>query len=157
MKIVILLAALLAATVVFGQCPFPSNLTSTGICPGGVLTVAATNNISKIEWVRDGNVVNTVTATAGYNPVGITVAGGNGGGPGDKQLDHPQGIYVDASGNVIIADQNNDRIQAWTVGATFGNTAVSSYGVGNDRLVSPVDVLVHMHGRARQSLCAGFL
>ncbi len=39
MKIVILLAALLATTVVFGQCPFPSNLTSTGICPGGVLTV----------------------------------------------------------------------------------------------------------------------
>ncbi len=35
MKIVILLAALLATTVVFGQCPFPSNLTSTGICPGG--------------------------------------------------------------------------------------------------------------------------
>src|SRR4249920_802469 len=100
MKLVILLAALLSATVVFGQCPFPSNLTSTGICPGGVLTVAATTNISKIEWVHDGNTVNTVTATAGYNPVGITVAGGNGGGLANNQLDHPQGMYVDASGDV---------------------------------------------------------
>jgi gliding motility-associated-like protein len=148
MKIVILLVALLATTVVFGQCPFPANLTSSGICPGGILTVSATNNnnISKIEWIRDGNTVNTVTSTASYNPVAITVAGGNGGGLGNNQLDHPQGIYVDASGNVIIADQNNNRIQAWTTGATFGNTIASSFGVGTNQLVSPVDVLPDNYG-----------
>ena len=122
MKLFTLMAVLLAATGVLGQCPFPAKLTSTGICPGGVLTVAAAKNISKIDWVRDGAVVSTVTATASYNPVGITVAGGNGPGLSDKQLDHPQGIFVDAAGNILVADQNNNRIQAWPVGATTGYT-----------------------------------
>lgn len=111
MKHFMLMAVLLATTGVLGQCPFPANLTSSGICPGGVLTVTAAKNISRIDWVRDGAVVNTVTATSAYNPIGITVAGGNGPGLGDKQLDHPQGIYVDGEGNVIVADQNNNRIQ----------------------------------------------
>jgi gliding motility-associated-like protein len=146
MKLFMLMAVLLAATVAPGQCPFPAKLTSTGICPGGVLTVTAAKNISKIEWVREGTVVSTVTATASYNPIGITVAGGRGPGLANNQLDHPQGIYVDDAGNVIVADQNNNRIQAWTVGATSGNTIASSYGAGSDPLVSPTAVFPDGYG-----------
>lgn len=141
-----MMAVLLAATGVLGQCPFPANLTSTGICPGAVLTVAAAKNISKIEWVRDGAVVSTVTATATYNPIGITVAGGNGPGPAANQLDHPQGIYVDAAGNVLVADPNNNRVQAWAVGATTGNTIASSYGAGSNPLKSPSAVFPDEYG-----------
>jgi len=42
--------------------------------------------------------------------------------------------------------KTTNRIQAWTAGATFGNTIASSFGVGSDQLVSPVDVFPDNYG-----------
>src|SRR5690349_2161576 len=146
MKPCLLMAVLLTATGALGQCPFPAKLTSTAYCPGGLLTVSTTKNISKIDWVRDGVIVSTVTASGSYNPIGTTVAGGNGTGNAANQLDHPQGIHVDADGNVLVADANNNRVQAWTVGAVSGNTVASSYGVGNNSLQAPQSVFPDGYG-----------
>ena len=48
---------------------------------------------------------------------GCTVAGGNGSGSGADQLNHPNGVAVDAAGNVYISDIANQRIQKWAPGA----------------------------------------
>jgi len=45
---------------------------------------------------------------------GITVAGGNGIGNEDNQLISPNGVYVDASGNIYVSDAGNNRIQKYT-------------------------------------------
>ncbi|HEV2479666.1 MAG TPA: gliding motility-associated C-terminal domain-containing protein [Puia sp.] len=152
MSRIVMVAMLLVVTSnwSFAQCPFTANLTSTGECPGATMSVVGATtvgtsagspkNIAKIVWTRDGVTLGTASATASYNPMGVTVAGGNGAGLGANQLDHPQGIYVDLAGNVIVADENNNRIQAWPVGSSFGTTLASSYGAGSDPLVYPIDV-----------------
>ena len=141
MNRVFMAAVLFVVTRSFAQCPYSVNLTSVGECPGASLTVSSSKNIGKIVWTKDGAAVGTAVATSSYNPTGITVAGGNGPGIGANQLDHPQGIYVDPAGDVIVADENNNRIQAWVVGASFGTTTASSYGSGSDPLVFPMDVV----------------
>ncbi len=45
---------------------------------------------------------------------GVTIAGGNGQGSGINQLSNPDGIFVDGSGNLYIADYGNYRIQKYT-------------------------------------------
>ena len=135
-----LVVVLFVSTKSFSQCPYPATLASAGECPGASLTATASKNIAQITWTKDGTTLSTVVATSSYNPVGITVAGGNGPGPAANQLDHPQGIYVDLAGDVVVADENNNRVQSWAVGASFGNTMVSSYGAGTDPLVFPVAV-----------------
>ena len=57
-----------------------------------------------------------------------TVAGGNGEGPDANQLFDPFGVAVDASGNVYVADTNNNRVQKFASGCTStcaGVTVVS--------------------------------
>jgi hypothetical protein len=56
---------------------------------------------------------------------GTTVAGGNGQGSAANQFSRPLvGVSVDASGNIYVADQSNNRIQKWAPGATSGTTVV---------------------------------
>ncbi|HXB96259.1 MAG TPA: hypothetical protein VNU70_13905, partial [Puia sp.] len=147
MKRIALLAVLfVAAAQTFPQCPFTASLAGSGECPGATLTVTAPKNIAKIVWMKDGTTVGSAQAVASYNPVGVTVAGGNGPGIGSNQLDHPQGIFVDLDGDVLVADENNNRVQAWAAGATAGTTLASSYGVGSDQLVFPLNVFADGYG-----------
>lgn len=46
---------------------------------------------------------------------GITVAGGNGIGSAANQLNSPNDIFVDAVGNIYVADAENHRIQKFSV------------------------------------------
>jgi sugar lactone lactonase YvrE len=55
-----------------------------------------------------------------WNSTEVTVAGGNGPGSSANQLYYPQGIAVSPSGDVYVADTDNNRIQFWGVGATQG-------------------------------------
>jgi gliding motility-associated-like protein len=79
---------------------------------------------------------------------GITVAGGNGAGPTAGQLDFPDGLYVDGSGNLYVADQINDRIQEWTPGASSGKTVAGGNGEGDgeNQLFWPKGVYVDGSG-----------
>jgi hypothetical protein len=54
---------------------------------------------------------------------GTTVAGGNGAGSGSHQLNLPLGVWVsNKTGDIYIADSNNNRIQRWSQGAITGVT-----------------------------------
>jgi sugar lactone lactonase YvrE len=73
-----------------------------------------------------------------------TVAGGNGPGSGNHQLNGPNGVCVSKNtGAIYIADTNNNRIQRWSPGATSGVTIagiVGTNGTGSTLLNSPVAV-----------------
>ena len=59
----------------------------------------------------------------------ITVAGGNGQGTNNDQLDTPTGVYVSkATGDIYIADYSNQRIQLWKSGSTSGQTIAGTTG-----------------------------
>ena len=50
----------------------------------------------------------------------IVVAGNGSSGSEANQLSYPQGIYVDGSGDLFVADTKNNRIQNWPYGSTDG-------------------------------------
>ncbi len=64
---------------------------------------------------------------------GVTVAGradGVGGSAADQLLG-PNDIFIDASGNIFVADDYNHRIQKWAPGATSGVTVAGGNGFGD--------------------------
>ncbi|CAF4195553.1 unnamed protein product, partial [Rotaria magnacalcarata] len=46
---------------------------------------------------------------------GTVIAGGNGTGAGAKHLGVPVGLSFDRRGNLYVADQDNDRIQRFSI------------------------------------------
>jgi sugar lactone lactonase YvrE len=73
-----------------------------------------------------------------------TVAGGNGLGSGNHQLSSPHDLCVSKNtGDIYIADTNNQRIQRWSPGATSGVTIagiVSTIGTDSTLLNTPMAV-----------------
>ncbi|MFM7061498.1 MAG: NHL repeat-containing protein [Actinomycetes bacterium] len=78
----------------------------------------------------------------------MTVAGGNGAGPGANQLDAPQAVAVDGPGNVYVADTANDRVQRWAPGASSGTTIAggNGWGSGASQLRTPFGLAVDGSG-----------
>jgi sugar lactone lactonase YvrE len=60
--------------------------------------------------------------------LGITVAGGNGQGAAANQLNDPYSVYVDASGNIYVADRNNNRVQKFPAGSTSATNGITIAG-----------------------------
>ncbi len=97
--------------------------------PAGV-AVDASGNIYIADAGPDGNVVRKVTASTGI----ITTVAGNGtqgysgdGGPATgAQLNVPDAVAVDASGNIYIADSNNSAIRKVTVGTGIITTVAGN-------------------------------
>ena len=77
-----------------------------------------------------------------------TVAGGNGKGSSADQLNSPNGIAIDDSGNLYIATANNHRIQKWAPGATEGKIIAGGNGYGSaaDQLSSPNGIAIDDSG-----------
>ena len=66
-------------------------------------------------------------------------------GSGDGQFNFPNGLAVDGSGNVFVADTNNDRIQKFTNTGTF-LTKWGSTGSGDGQFAAPRGVAVDGSG-----------
>lgn len=71
--------------------------------------------------------------------IGEVKAGGNGVGSAMNQLNFPEKISVDNSGNLFIADYNNNRIQKWAPNSTSGETIISG-------VINPMDVKIGSNG-----------
>ena len=68
----------------------------------GNLFIADTDN-DRIREVRTDGVIVTIAGDAGF--------GGDGGPATQAQLNHPEGVALDARGNLFIADTGNNRIR----------------------------------------------
>ena len=103
--------------------------------PSGNVYVADTYNHRIQKW--------TTGATSG-----ITVAGGNGLGDANNQLNNPYGVYVDDSGNVYVADTKNHRVQKWEPDASEGTTIAGGNGPGAaaNQLRFPEDLFIDAFG-----------
>ena len=79
----------------------------------------------KIRMVNSAGIITTFAGTGSYG------SGGDGGVASAAQLDHPYGVSADNSGNVYIADLNNNVIRIVNgagIITTFAGTGVSGSG-----------------------------
>lgn len=147
---------LLATTRNYAQCPFPVTLQSSqGHCLGAVLQVDGNSGtFSKITWYNGSTVDSISVASQTARGNGITAAGGNGSGNAANQLSYPLGIFVDASGNLYVADNQNNRVVRYAPGAASG-VVVAGDGSGGPagQVISPYSVFVDARGNV-YVLCA---
>ena len=101
--------------------------TAGSLGDGGAATAAQLNHPTDVAVDGAGNLyiadasnhrirkvtvaTSIITTIAGTGAAGV---GGDGGPSASAQLSGPQGVGVDAAGNVYIADTNNDRIRKIT-------------------------------------------
>lgn len=88
-----------------------------------------------------GTAINDIDFVSQYSNKGIgeIKAGGNGSGSAMNQLNFPEKITVDNSGNLFIADYNNNRIQKWAPNSSSGETIISG-------VINPMDVKIGSNG-----------
>jgi DNA-binding beta-propeller fold protein YncE len=134
--------ALDTSCITKAQGKFATALIKAGACPdGGSPQNEVENNcVQPAVTTNSGGMVTDVCPTCGM----FLTAWGSG-GSGDGQFNFPEGGAVDASGNVFIADVNNDRIQKFTNAGTF-LTKWGSAGSGNGQFNIPTGVAVDVSG-----------
>jgi len=107
----------------------------------------AIDETNSFMYVSDGNNNRIQRFVLGGSGIGVTVAGGNGPGFANNQLNTPRGIFLSrVDGSLYIADTSNHRIQKWESNATFGITiAGSSTGIAGNAsylLNQPIDLAI---------------
>ena len=100
------------------QCNYPDGVS---VDISGNVYIADTFN-NKIRKVTSTGIITTI---AGTGTAGST---GDGGAATSAQLGYPQGVSVDISGKVYIADRNNNKIRKVT--STGIITTIAGTGVG---------------------------
>ncbi len=144
------------------SCPGPLNFTTCG--DNGLATSALLYEPYGVAVDSSGNLyisdtndqrVREVNATTGI----ITTIAGSGASSGSIgvsgtaatscRLNHPQGLYVDSSGNVYISDSGNNLIREYTVSnqdlvtVAGGGSTLGDGGAATSALLSaPVDVFL---------------
>jgi sugar lactone lactonase YvrE len=95
---------------------------SVALDASGNLFIADAHN-DRIRRVIAGSVITTIAGngTPGFNGDGAALA---------VSLNGPSGVVVDASGNVYIADQNNNRIRKLTPSTGFLSTVAGTGAAG---------------------------
>ena len=100
-------------------------------CSYTILDLAGAFAAQEIVWEYNGLEFDSVFR--GLIGTVTTVAGGNGSGNAADQLE-PGAIYIDAAGNIYVADPLNQRIQKFPAGstsATNGVTVAGGNGIGS--------------------------
>ena len=127
--------------------PAPSISISGNACTNHALTASVNKIPASIQWQKNG--VTQETDPPVWNTSGSTVAGGNGDGAASNQIGAGfLGIFADASGNVYVADETNQRVQKWAPGATSGVTVAGGNGAGSSsaQLSFPEGIYVDASG-----------
>jgi hypothetical protein len=110
----------------------------------GNLYIADTGN-QRIRYVNTGGIITTIAGT------GATRFSGDGGAATAATFSTPVGVSLDASGNVYVADEFNNRIRRFVPGgaiATFAGTTISvgDGGPSTQARIEPWSVAVDSSG-----------
>jgi DNA-binding beta-propeller fold protein YncE len=106
-----------------------SNPGGVAVNSAGDIYIADTDDNEIREVFRDGIIV----TIAGNGIAGFT---GNGGLAIDAELNHPEGVAVDSSGDVFIADTGNNEVREITEGTkgpqinAYAGTGIAGYSTG---------------------------
>ncbi|CAF1494387.1 unnamed protein product [Adineta ricciae] len=78
-----------------------------------------------------------------WNEIGVTVAGGNGGGNQSNQLYFPSKCLIDRDKSILITDLGNNRIVKWKYDANDGEIMVIRHETGDqiEQLSGPRDII----------------
>ena len=112
----------------YSQCTVSATLNTTNYCNGAQLNVNTGSTLSELIWYKDGIAIQRTDATTYTSKL---IAGGNGTGNAPDQFDYPNGIFMDASGNLYVSDGDNYRVQKFIPGSTSGVTVAGGNGSGS--------------------------
>ncbi len=102
-----------------------SGVAGIAVDSSGNLFIADAGN-NRIRQVTPGS-SGTITTVAGNGTAGFS---GDGGVATSAALNHPLGVAVDSSGNLFIADTNNNRVRKVALGTSGGTiTTIAGNGV----------------------------
>ncbi len=145
---------------------FPANSTSSTngtTVAGGNGSGSAANQLSSPTGIyvdgqgniyvadRNNNRIQRFPANSTSSTNGTTIAGGNGVGSAANQLNAPYGVYLDASGNLLVVDNGNHRIQKFPSGSTSSTNATTvaggnGFGSAANQLNSPRSLFIDLSG-----------
>ena len=124
-----------------------SGPTGVAVDAAGDLFVADSLNNRVVEYAYNA-------ATASFATSGKIVAGTGTAGSGPTQLSDPQGIALDASGDLFVADTGNNRVQEFAYNGAAGSYAstattvagTGTAGSGTNQLAAPGSVALDAKG-----------
>lgn len=108
-----------------------SSPATVSVDAGGDIFIADTENSAIREVVAATNDIQTVAGN-GTLCASSTAACGDGEAATSAQLNNPQGVFLDASGNIFIADREDNRIRVvntTTATITVANVAIPSLAI----------------------------
>lgn len=139
-----------SATITVGKRALPFLTATNCVSPETSKITVKLSGVSaaNLIWYRAGANAAVANIFPSWISVGQSVAGGFGMGNTDAQLNLPMGSFVDAKGNIYIADAVNHRIQIWKPGELVGATIAGGKGEGSasDQLNYPTGVFVDVQG-----------
>ncbi|CAF1483712.1 unnamed protein product, partial [Adineta steineri] len=103
----------------------PPNMGASGVFVGldGTL-YSVDENSNFVVWKLLNNAVNVTIAAGLYQSQGSN----------SSQLNYPNDIYVDKSGNIYVSDSSNQRIQKFSNGSNIGVTIAGVTGAASSAL-----------------------
>jgi DNA-binding beta-propeller fold protein YncE len=102
--------------------------------------------VAQVTATNGGGSVTAASAPSDPGPAGAVFASAFGSyGSGDGQFWHPEGVAVDAKGNLWVVDQENDRVQEFNGTGEFLK-AFGSKGSGNGQLSLPAGLALDGKG-----------
>jgi hypothetical protein len=115
-----------------GNCSYTGNPTTVNLGGPRAVSVDSTGNVyiadtknNCISWISAG----AIGRFAGTGQRGFT---GDGGQPASAQLAAPNGVFVDAKGNVLISDTGNQRVREVVGGVSGTINTIQGGGFGGD-------------------------
>ena len=113
-----------------------------GGCGSSLIANISGKSAGSLIWSYNGNAQDTIFPK--YYKNAVTVAGGNGFGGAPNQLAYNEGIFIDNSDSLYVADVDNNRVLKFKQSNLNGSIVAGGNGVGNgtSQLNSPMSVFV---------------